>query len=428
MGRIREYIRVNGKKFWTLFDSGARNTYIVPAVASHLATTKLPKPFKSAMGGKVRKTAMAALLVAQVVILRAYGFHPAAELPGLLWTQVLITDVLVLPVAALAALTTGFVQLLSTGSVLCLALVAWYIAAPVAGLDAGWRALEWVRSSYDIAVPALAALAILVWQYARRRTAAARWMAAAAVVLVALGNALMPWTAAFALQSRLSTQPIDPASLRIDFDSAKQWAARALIERGDRVWIEIPIKITGIPAGMSPRYDGVIMAIEAPDGSTWLPDRQPWSHVTTRNQVLSLQATVDGGFYRKVKDQPVKLRGAMYLTLYGNLRVTEVPFSAPPKAVPGRGLCTATPGAGRKSYYLNCSSVFLDPEGPATYSPFPADLALDPVNSHRTYIAAFYYPFAAYTAATVGTTEPLAHLRRDFEIGGLRLADFEVRP
>jgi hypothetical protein len=63
MGRIREYIRVNGKKFWTLFDSGARNTYIVPAVACHLVTTKLPKSFKSAMGGKVRKTA---LLVAQV--------------------------------------------------------------------------------------------------------------------------------------------------------------------------------------------------------------------------------------------------------------------------------------------------------------------------------------------------------------------------
>ena len=66
MGRVREYIRVNGKKFWTLFDSGARNTYVVPAVASHLATTKLPKSLRSALGGKVRKTATAALLVAQV--------------------------------------------------------------------------------------------------------------------------------------------------------------------------------------------------------------------------------------------------------------------------------------------------------------------------------------------------------------------------
>jgi hypothetical protein len=313
-----------------------------------------------------------------------------------------------------------------TGSVLGLALAAWNIATPVANLDLGWRALDWVRGYYDIAVLALAALAILVWQYARRRTAVARSLAVAAVVLVAL-DVLIPWTAAFALQSRLSKQPIDPASLRVDFDSAKQWAARALIEKGDRVWVEIPIKLAGIPAGMSATPDGAIMTIEASDGSIWQADRQPWSHVTRRNQVLSLQATVDGGFYRKVKDQPVKLRGAMYLTLYGNLRVTDVPFSAPPMAVPGRGLCAATPGTGRKSYYLICSSVFLDPQGPPTYSPFPADLALYPVNSHVSYIASNYWPFPAFTAATVGTTEPLAHLRRDFEIGGLRLGDFEVR-
>jgi len=335
--------------------------------------------------------------------------------------------VLVLPMAALSALTTGFVQLLMTGSVLGLALVAWNIVAPFYHFDTGWRALEWVRTYYDIAVLALATLAILAWQYARRRTAAARWLAVAAVILVAPGNALLPWTAAFALQSRLSKQPIDPASLRIDFDSAKQWAARALIETGDRVWIEIPIKLAGIPAGMSPRYDGAIMAIEASDGSTWPADRQPWSHVIGRDEVLLLQATVDGGFYRKVKDQRVKFRGALYLTLYGNHRVTNVPFSAPPMAVPGRGLCTASPGAGRKSYYLVCNSAFLDPQGMAAYSPFPADLAFDPVNSHLSYIASNYWPFPAFTAATIETSEPLTHLRRDFEIGGLRLSDFEVR-
>ena len=139
-----------------------------------------------------------------------------------------------------------------------------------------------------------------------------------------------------------------------------------------------------------------------------------------------MQATVDGGFYRKVKDQQVKFRGAMYLTLYGHQRVTDVPFSAPPMAVPGRGLCTASPGTERKSYYLVCNSAFLDPQGMVTYSPFPADLALDPVNNHLSYTASLEYPFAPFTAATIQTAEPLAHLRRDFQIGGLRLSDFEV--
>ena len=66
MRRIRQHIRVNGKKFWTLFDTGARNTYVVPAVASHLATVKLGKPFRSALGGTIKKTTKGAFLNAQV--------------------------------------------------------------------------------------------------------------------------------------------------------------------------------------------------------------------------------------------------------------------------------------------------------------------------------------------------------------------------
>jgi hypothetical protein len=66
MGRIREHIRVNGRKFWALFDTGARNTYVVPAVASLLVPVKLPKPFRAALGGKVKKTTKGAVLNAEV--------------------------------------------------------------------------------------------------------------------------------------------------------------------------------------------------------------------------------------------------------------------------------------------------------------------------------------------------------------------------
>lgn len=66
MGRIREFIEIGGKKCRTLFDSGARNTYVTPEVASHLSTTKLPKALKSALGGGVKKASQAALLVARV--------------------------------------------------------------------------------------------------------------------------------------------------------------------------------------------------------------------------------------------------------------------------------------------------------------------------------------------------------------------------
>ena len=66
MGRVRENIDVKGQQFWTLFDTGARNTYVVPRVAELLATSALSKSFRSALGGKVHDAKQAAVLDAEI--------------------------------------------------------------------------------------------------------------------------------------------------------------------------------------------------------------------------------------------------------------------------------------------------------------------------------------------------------------------------
>ena len=66
MGRVRQTIKVNGRDCWTLFDTGARNTYIIPDVASLLTTSKTQRPFRSAIGGRVRETTETAILEAEV--------------------------------------------------------------------------------------------------------------------------------------------------------------------------------------------------------------------------------------------------------------------------------------------------------------------------------------------------------------------------
>ena len=59
-------IQVDGRDCWTLFDTGARNTYVVPAVAERLSTSKTPHPIRAALGGEFRQTDTAALLQAQI--------------------------------------------------------------------------------------------------------------------------------------------------------------------------------------------------------------------------------------------------------------------------------------------------------------------------------------------------------------------------
>jgi len=66
MGRIRQMIKVDGRSCWTLFDTGARNTYIVPAVALHLTTSELKMPLRSALAGEIKETKKTALLEAEV--------------------------------------------------------------------------------------------------------------------------------------------------------------------------------------------------------------------------------------------------------------------------------------------------------------------------------------------------------------------------
>ena len=66
MGRIRQMIRVDGRDAWTLFDSGARNTYVVPEVAALLTTTELPRPTRTRLGGETKVSTVATVLVGEI--------------------------------------------------------------------------------------------------------------------------------------------------------------------------------------------------------------------------------------------------------------------------------------------------------------------------------------------------------------------------
>jgi len=66
VGRIREMIKVDGRECWTLFDTGARNTYVVPAVAELLVTTATARPFRAGLGGAVKEARRRAVLEAEV--------------------------------------------------------------------------------------------------------------------------------------------------------------------------------------------------------------------------------------------------------------------------------------------------------------------------------------------------------------------------
>ena len=66
MERIKQTIKVDGIECWTLFDTGARNTFVTSSVAQVLTTTPMPHAVRTALGGEIKETSTATVLQAEI--------------------------------------------------------------------------------------------------------------------------------------------------------------------------------------------------------------------------------------------------------------------------------------------------------------------------------------------------------------------------
>ncbi|HEY3455895.1 MAG TPA: hypothetical protein VGK64_14915 [Bryobacteraceae bacterium] len=418
--------------------------------------TTRPYRWMSLLGAKLLFIAIFVNLpwfIADVIILRAYGFAPESQLAGLFTAQLLISVAFLLPVAAVCAVTTGFVQLLSASFVLFVVVLAWNTVFPQLVLGATWGAFNWIAVYYSILVAGIGALVILTWQYAKRKTWLNRTVAAVAAIAAMVGAVLIPWTSAFAIQSRLSKQRIDVHSIQVSFDSDRKWLARVRPDRfGAGVGIELPMKIDGVPAGMEAKAEGLTMQVVGPDGNARPGAGRPWMQIDSDRQLSTLVSEVDGRFYQSVKNKVVKIRGTLYLTLFGNRRTTRIPFGGERIATRGLGICSAYRTGGRGPmgyvYLLQCTSPFRTPPDMImvrfeergknvfrqirpyperrviSYSPLPADLDISPVSQYFTSLTPFPRELSD---VAIDDLQPLAHVTREFELDGLRLGEFETK-
>jgi len=72
MSRLRRNVVIQGRHFWTLFDTGSRNTYVVPEVASLLPTLDIPRVESVALGGRAHRVEKLCVLSCLVEGLEVY--------------------------------------------------------------------------------------------------------------------------------------------------------------------------------------------------------------------------------------------------------------------------------------------------------------------------------------------------------------------
>lgn len=184
------------------------------------------------------------------------------------------------------------------------------------------------------------------------------------------------------------------------------------------------------------------VSLRAPDGRSanlGLADCSDLKRQTISASAATIAAvcTADPGFFHRERGQPVTVRGSIYLTLFGNARSETLPLSdEPANALDGLQCYT---DAVKAEWDVYCRSAFRWPArlvyaklGDSSansftqivsYSPFPATLSIEPVETRWASAFAFG-PTPTVRDVTIVVEEPLAHFRRDFEARGVPLNEF----
>jgi hypothetical protein len=375
------------------------------------------------------------LAVAQGAILVLRGFPLLQALPGLVWTQVLIVAVGVLPATALATLTSTFTRFLIA------ALAAPFVVVAVNALGP-WSTLNWVRVTVGLSGLVTVAGLVLVLQFTTRRTRMSALVAVVGVAMVVASLPFLPWETAAAVQTRFHGPVEGPLTADLERPEPKQPDHRNLISRRSQFFF----RTTGPSPDQPVNCNGGELRILGHSGSSWTSGFVPPVPRATPDAPAgscAFNLRIPGALFDPVINPTVDIDATLFVTVFGREQLTSLTAGRPAVIVPDVGRCAVTRpvvissvnNVAYRTTRVACQMAFRAPPGPVvftgddgqthssraySYSPFPAELRILPVR-------AFGLTFDLTDVVTVGTRAPIAHVRTKVQARDVSLQDFEVR-
>jgi hypothetical protein len=385
------------------------------------------------------------------VTLAAHGQSVIHFFPALLACQLFLIAKVVLPAAAIAAVTASLAQFVwhSLGFLIGFYLMIWPIAT-YASTPADWGGMEWFRSTVLAVLLFVIAFAILLVQYARRDTRASRCILVAAILILALSFWMPGWHAAFALQASIGPHRADASAIRVSFDPARD---PHTAPQGGTFWGNqlrqtpsfVPVHVTGIPAGTELYSDRATVTLTTSEGRTWNSGWDLLHKLIRRTDTTSTMLqeeqfltsgdecwqyiNIDASFYAALR-APVRMHITWAMTLFSQPEVTTLGRGL--QTVSGGGSCWSNgavqsicvwPGQGPQVNSVRVRSI---PTGVFTDFPLSAWGSSGPVASYGPYpstVSVWQTAFQGWSTTVQPPTETslrsrraVAHFERDLDI------------
>jgi len=361
------------------------------------------------------------MVVGDVIVLMGNGFAPLNYVPGMLGKLVWLTVVILLPAAALGAITRTVPQALLAA--LGTAIVVGVSLAAVSSGKSSWGGADWVRGSWLSVSGSAVAVGVLWLQFGRHRTIAARATAVGGTALAVLTAYLMPWAVGFGVQKLAASKTVGGVNV-------------------------VPLVGEKPSAKLMPRLP--VSIVDLPDGH--------------RAQLIRGRVTIDVDGERVVRDamagdeylvvapaghteSPARINGRVWLAILA--RQSQAEFDAKEEYVraAGLGACKLGSDGGPAGRFWLASYCRTPYRAPATgylilktgggtdreeqfnmarsYSPWPSQLILTPLVEMPANIRGLDSGTPpAGSRVTLETWAPVAYVERTFAADVKRLGDF----
>ena len=297
------------------------------------------------------------LFLADIILLALAGFPPSRYLGGLLWMQAIWVVFLLLPAAALAAVTASIGQML-----LALLLIALF------GIGFGVVAGQIPNSNFagDVAavyilLMLVTACVVLLMQYSRRKTAQSRWLIAGLAVAVVLIMVATPYRTLIARAFPLATSAELPLQLVLIPSQAP--TPDEAVFTGNQVPIRLPLSFSGLPKDSFVELNGAILTLTNAQGGHWDSGWEGRYGLLFQDQKI-----MDQTFYLKrevfeqMKSSPVHAQLVLAFALYHDRNQRPLVVPRGEFSLPELGLCFAGSTRWNSPGNLNCRVPLRSPQ------------------------------------------------------------------